>query len=170
MPCSLTICFAHATALAMSFSINSEKEMVRNEDNIHRNFIISLSSISFVFLGWAKNNQNFVFYESMYLWMLRENSFFFHPIWHLLKQLTPGAAQWQAGTRLNEPDCRDIQMAKGRPPESSELMTSALPVRKSNTILVARCADTMNLSPADRSWTQPWDPTPWHLNAKADRA
>ena len=85
MPCSLTICFAHATALAMSFSINSEKEMVRNEDNIHRNFIISLSSISFVFLGWAKNNQNFVFYESMYLWMLRENSFFFHPIWHEIK-------------------------------------------------------------------------------------
>ena len=85
MPCSLTICFAHATALAMSFSINSEKEMVRNEDNIHRLFIISLSSISFVFLGWAKNNQNFVFYESMYLWMLRENSFFFHPIWHEIK-------------------------------------------------------------------------------------
>ena len=76
MPCSLTIRFAHATALAMSFSINSEKEMVRNEDNIHRNFIISWSLISFLFLGWGKNNQNFVFCESMYLWMLGENFLF----------------------------------------------------------------------------------------------
>ena len=42
MPCSLTICFAHATAFAMSFSINSEKEMVKNENNSHRNFFLSL--------------------------------------------------------------------------------------------------------------------------------
>ena len=51
MPCSLTICLAHATAFAMSFSINSEKEMVENENNIHRNFFLSLGSASFILLG-----------------------------------------------------------------------------------------------------------------------
>ena len=51
MPCSLTICFAHATALAMSFSINSEKQMVRNENNIPRDFILSLGSAGFIFLS-----------------------------------------------------------------------------------------------------------------------
>ena len=33
MPCLLTIFFAHATALAMSFSINYENKVVRNENN-----------------------------------------------------------------------------------------------------------------------------------------
>ena len=51
MPCSLTICFAHATAFAMSFSINSEKEMMKNENNIHRNFFLSLGLASFILLG-----------------------------------------------------------------------------------------------------------------------
>ena len=51
MPCSLTICFAQATALAMSFSINSEKQMVRNENNIPRDFILNLVSAGFIFLS-----------------------------------------------------------------------------------------------------------------------
>lgn len=52
MPCSLTICFAHATALAMLFSINSE--MVRNENNIPRDFILSLGFHRLYFLKLRK--------------------------------------------------------------------------------------------------------------------
>ena len=40
----------------MSFSINSEKEMMKNENNIHRNFFLSLGLASFILLGWGKNN------------------------------------------------------------------------------------------------------------------
>lgn len=74
---SLTTLFAHATAWVMSSVSKAEKEVVRNENDFHRNFMLSLGLVSFILLGGWQNIK-IIFQESIYLCMLG-GEFFFIP-------------------------------------------------------------------------------------------